>query len=85
MRRYILTGTPGAGKTSILRELAALGHHTVAEAATDVIAAEQARGVPEPWQRADFVDRITAEQRDRRLRGTAALQIHDRSPSAPMR
>ncbi|MCX4745335.1 AAA family ATPase [Kitasatospora sp. NBC_01287] len=83
MHRYILTGTPGAGKTSILGELAALGNHTVAEAATDVITAEQARGEPEPWTRDDFVEQVTALQRDRQLRAPVAgpgLQLYDRSP-----
>ncbi len=49
MKRFIPTGTPGAGKTSIIRELEALGHHVVDEAATAVIAREQALGEPEPW------------------------------------
>ena len=33
MKRYIMTGAPGRGKTSILRALAGLGHAVVAEAA----------------------------------------------------
>ena len=44
MRRYILTGAPGSGKTSILRALGARGYSVVSEAATDVIADEQAHG-----------------------------------------
>src|SRR6266516_3757441 len=43
MRRYILTGTPGAGKTSILRLLEARGYSVIDEAATAVIAQAQAR------------------------------------------
>ncbi|MFG2472620.1 AAA family ATPase [Streptomyces canus] len=38
MRRYVLTGTPGAGKTSILQCLAEHGYEVVEEAATAVIA-----------------------------------------------
>ncbi|MEU0486543.1 AAA family ATPase [Streptosporangium sp. NPDC006013] len=49
MKRYILTGTPGAGKTAILRWLECDGHTVVEEAATDVIALHQARGEPKPW------------------------------------
>ena len=49
MRRFILTGTPGAGKTAILRQLEIEGFSVVEEAATDVIALEQAKGVGEPW------------------------------------
>ena len=34
MKRYILTGTPGAGKTSIIQALALRGYCVVEEAAT---------------------------------------------------
>ena len=40
MKRYILTGTPGSGKTSLLHELKSQGYSVVEEAATDVIALE---------------------------------------------
>lgn len=85
MRRYILTGTPGAGKTTVLRALAARGHRTVGEAATAVIAREQARGVREPWTDPGFLTRVTAEQRAREARADAApdpagLCFLDRSP-----
>jgi predicted ATPase len=83
MKRYILTGTPGAGKTSILRLLETLGHSTVDEAATAVIASEQARGEAEPWTQASFIDKIVALQRQRQTQTTAAatiIQIYDRSP-----
>ncbi|MFK4106870.1 AAA family ATPase [Streptomyces sp. NPDC019531] len=43
MRRYVLTGTPGAGKTSILRCLAKHGYEVVEEAATAVIARARLR------------------------------------------
>ena len=48
MRRFILTGTPGSGKTSVIRELETLGHAVIHEAATDVIAQEQAKGIEKP-------------------------------------
>ncbi|MGP4095389.1 AAA family ATPase [Nonomuraea sp. KM90] len=85
MKRYILTGTPGSGKTTILRGLAALGYATVEEAATAVIADEQARGVAEPWTRPSFIDTIVTLQRRRQLRPavtttTPAVQFFDRSP-----
>jgi len=82
MRRYILTGTPGSGKTAILRMLEVRGHCVVEEAATDVIALEAARGVAEPHADAGFVERILALQINRRnaaANGTD-LQFHDRSP-----
>ena len=44
MKRYVLTGTPGAGKTALLRAAEAAGYAVVEEAATDVIALGQAIG-----------------------------------------
>ncbi len=83
MKRYILTGTPGAGKTAILRQLEVEGYAVVEEAATDVIALEQARGVAEPWTHPSFIDAIVRLQRERRLRYadfSGDVQFHDRSP-----
>jgi predicted ATPase len=83
MRRYILTGAPGAGKTSILRALEARGLAVVEEAATHVNELMLARGVAEPWLQPDFIDAIVDLQKRRReaagrLPGEA--QVHDRSP-----
>ena len=83
MKRFILTGTPGSGKTSILRLLQRLGFDVVEEAATDVIAADQALGVAQPWLNPGFVDRIVSLQRQRQLQAATAtenVQFHDRSP-----
>ncbi|NUP35119.1 MAG: AAA family ATPase [Streptomycetaceae bacterium] len=81
MRRYVLTGTPGAGKTAILHALADRGHTVVEEAATEVIARAQAAGEAEPWTRASFIDEVVTLQRRRQLATTdAAIQIYDRSP-----
>ncbi len=77
--RFILTGTPGAGKTALLRQLEVEGFGTVEEAATDVIALEQAKSVAEPWTDPGFIDRIVALQRQRRDRATGEVQFHDRS------
>jgi predicted ATPase len=65
MQQYVLTGAPGAGKTSVLGALRDLGFAVVQEAATDVIARAQRRGVDEPWREAGFLDEITALQRRR--------------------
>lgn len=83
LRRYVVTGAPGAGKTSILKGLQDRGYEVVEEAATDVIAREQALGVEEPWREADFVDKIVALQRQRQLAPVPAnvrVQVFDRSP-----
>lgn len=83
MKRYILTGTSGAGKTTILRALETQGYAVVDEAATAVIALEQARGEAEPWSRPSFIDNVVAVQQQRQTQpaNTAInVQIYDRSP-----
>ncbi|MBV2153297.1 AAA family ATPase [Kitasatospora sp. SUK 42] len=83
MKRYLLTGTPGAGKTAILRRLEWEGYPVVEEAATDVIALRQAQGEREPWTDPSFVDAVIGLQRLRQERAAAlpgAVQFYDRSP-----
>lgn len=80
MRRYILTGAPGAGKTELIRLLASDGECVVQEAATDVIAHQQTRGVDQPWTSPKFIDDIVTLQRERQLAASGELQFHDRSP-----
>ncbi|MEV7782104.1 AAA family ATPase [Kitasatospora sp. NPDC088351] len=83
MKRYILTGSPGAGKTAILRWLEHDGYTVVEEAATDVIALRQAQGEPAPWTNPSFVDAITDLQRRRQEQAASLqdeVQIYDRSP-----
>jgi predicted ATPase len=46
----------------------------VEEAATDVIALWQARGVTEPWTHPSFIDAIAALQRRRQVRASAIYQ-----------
>jgi predicted ATPase len=81
MRRFVITGAPGAGKTAIIRQLELDGFSVVEEAATDVIAAAQARGVAEPWRDPSFIDVIAKLQRDRQVRASYQpdpVQFHDR-------
>ena len=82
MTQYILTGAPGAGKTTIILALKQRGYPVVEEAATDVIAQAQAEGVDAPWEREDFVERIALMQRRRRIASQVGPQdtaFHDRS------
>jgi predicted ATPase len=84
MPGYILTGTPGSGKTAILRMLETVGYPVVEEAATDVIALNQALGRDQPWDEAAFIDNIVALQRVRQDRVLAGrdgeIVFFDRSP-----
>ncbi len=80
MKRTILTGAPGAGKTTILEVLRARGHAVVEEAATEIIARSALGGVADPWRLSDFTDRICVLQVERREAKSAPLQFHDRSP-----
>ena len=82
MKRYILTGAPGSGKTSIIRSLEVAGYVVVEEAATDIIALRQAQGIAEPWTLASFIDDITDLQKLRQMRLTdvVGVQFYDRSP-----
>jgi predicted ATPase len=84
MPGYILTGTPGSGKTAILRMLETVGYPVVEEAATDVIALNQALGRDQPWDEPAFIDSIVSLQRRRQDRALAGrdgeIVFFDRSP-----
>jgi predicted ATPase len=81
MPGYILTGTPGAGKTAVLRQLETNGHVVVEEAATDVIALDDALGRAEPRHDHSFIDAIVTLQRQRQKAVRAAPTVYfDRSP-----
>ncbi|TDD58884.1 ATPase [Actinomadura rubrisoli] len=83
MKRFILTGTPGSGKTSVLRALADRGYDVVDEAATAVITQAQERGEAEPWSQASFIDEVVGLQRQRQTRASSTatgIQVYDRSP-----
>ena len=80
VRRFVLTGAPGSGKTTLIHALRERGHQVVAEAATDVIARAQAAGVDEPWRDPAFVTDILALQLQRAHAPGPALRFHDRGP-----
>ena len=82
MKRFILTGAPGAGKTAIIRQLEIDGFGVVDEAATDVIALAQARGIDQVRRDPSFIDSIVDLQRQRQIRAASQpdwVQFHDRS------
>jgi predicted ATPase len=82
MRRVVLTGGPGVGKTTLLAELALLGFPTVSESAREVIAERLARGEsPRPDPEA-FAREILRRDREKYLAqlGSAELVFFDRSP-----
>jgi predicted ATPase len=82
LKRYVLTGAPGGGKTVILRQLELGGFRVVEEAATDMIALLQAQGHREPWSRHSFIDEVAGLQRIRLMQSSycpGEVQFHDRS------
>jgi len=81
MRRFIITGAPGAGKTAIIRQLELDGFSVVEEAATDVIAAAHAQEKADLWRHPSFIDAIAHLQKDRQIRASYQpdeVQFHDR-------
>ena len=82
VKRFIITGAPGAGKTAIIRQLELDGFSVVEEAATDVNLVLLAQGVAQPWTHPSFIDVIARLQRDRQIRASYQpdeVQFHDRS------
>lgn len=53
-KRYIITGGPKAGKTSIIKELVQLSYACMPEAATDIIEAGIKSGMQKPWEADDY-------------------------------
>jgi len=78
IRRYVLTGAPGAGKTTLIDVLRERGHAVVAEAATDVIARRQAAGLTEDDD--TFLHEILELQLERERAAEAEVVFFDRSP-----
>jgi predicted ATPase len=72
IRRYVLTGAPGTGKTTLADALRRRGHVVVPEAATDVIA----RGL----EGDGFLDAVLALQIERERAAAGPVQVYDRSP-----
>ncbi len=67
IRRFIFTGTPSSGKSSVIKELEKLGHAVIHEAATYVINIEQVKGIERPWEEPGFIDKIILMQKERQM------------------
>lgn len=81
MERYVLTGGPGCGKTSLLLALELLGEYVTREGAEDYIRLQQARGIAKPWRDKNFQLEILHLTRDREANVPKAAPWvwHDRS------
>ncbi|BCZ97718.1 AAA family ATPase [Legionella pneumophila serogroup 1] len=82
MKRYIVTGAPGSGKTSIILALEIQGKTVIHEAATDIIAHKAMLGDMAPWEKTDFIDDIIRlqQQRQRSCCNHNDVVFYDRSP-----
>ena len=77
-RRFIATGAPGSGKSTVLAMLMD-AVEVIPEAATDVNENMLAEGISRPELDDMFLPRIVLLQRRRRLAADGMLQVHDRS------
>ncbi len=68
MKKYVITGGPGTGKSTIILALEQKGEYVIREAAEDVIKVSQAGGDAEPWKKSDFQSRILELQLQREAR-----------------
>ena len=76
MRRIVLTGGPGGGKTALLHALGARGHAIVAESARAIIQARKARSLsprPNPLEFAQEVLTQDIEQYERQETPSATV------------
>ncbi len=64
-KRYVITGGPGVGKTTIINYLENLGYDVVQEAATDLIRKELAENIEAPWSKQDFNEKVAKLQEQR--------------------
>lgn len=56
MKKYVITGGPCSGKSTLLKALEKKGFAVVEEAAKEIIFLEKERGLNEPWLEDTFLD-----------------------------
>lgn len=79
--RYIITGGPGAGKTSIINYLAKQGYMTMPEAATEIIEYDIKQGIEKPWRFNNYHSRVAHLNKQRQtqaLKSEAPVIFFDR-------
>ncbi|MBI1758780.1 MAG: ATP-binding protein [Actinobacteria bacterium] len=80
MKRFVLTGGHGVGKSSIILALEQAGEHVIFEAAASIRAADRAHGSPFPDDHDDFESRALRLhlRRERLIPGSAQRVFLDR-------
>jgi predicted ATPase len=80
VKRYVLTGGHGVGKSSIILALERMGEHVVFEAASSVRALDRAEGRPFPEDNPEFESKALALhlRRERLVSGTVRRLFLDR-------
>lgn len=63
MLRVVVTGGPGVGKTTVLRELEAMGYAVVAESAREIIRERLAQGLPPRPEQQEFAAELIRRDR----------------------
>lgn len=76
VRRIVVTGGPGAGKTALLDELARRGHPYAAESARAIIRERLAQGLPPRPEPIDFAREILRRDIERYREAGAGAGLH---------
>ena len=80
-KHIILTGTPGAGKTTLINLLKKEGFAIVEEAAIQIINQHQKQGILKPWKKLSFIEDILKHQQKQKEKvENEKLVFFDRFP-----